>query len=293
MTAETEWTDAFWTSRDGLRLHYRNYAGPAQKLPVLCLHGLTRNARDFEELAPLLARDRRVIVPDFRGRGLSDYDPIPARYAPPTYAADILQLLELLEIERAIFIGTSLGGLVTMAIAAFAPQRIAGTVLNDVGPELERAGLDRIRGYVGRPAFFRDWQEAAEAIAERNRAIHPRYRSADWMKMAHRLCREEAGGVIFDYDLAIAQNVLASASAPQADAWPYFLALTSSPMLVLRGELSDLLSADTAARMEQSHPDVTQVTIPDVGHAPDLLESEAVSAISSLLSKADAVSVKI
>jgi pimeloyl-ACP methyl ester carboxylesterase len=283
MTAGTEWTDAYWNSRDGLRLHYRDYPGPAGALPVVCLHGLTRNARDFEELAPQLARDRRVIVPDFRGRGLSDYDPIPARYAPPTYAADILQLLELLEIESATFIGTSLGGLVTMAIAAFAPQRIAGTVLNDVGPELEREGLDRIRGYVGRPAFFRNWKEAADSIAERNGALHPRYRHADWMKMARRLCREEAGGVIFDYDLAIAQNVLASASAPQADAWPYFAALASSPLLVLRGELSDLLSAETAARMVESHPDARLVTVADVGHAPDLLEPEALAAIHQLL----------
>lgn len=290
MTAETEWTDAYWNSRDGLRLHYRDYPGPAGALPVLCLHGLTRNARDFEELAPQLARDRRVIVPDFRGRGLSDYDPLPARYAPPTYAADILQLLELLEIERATFIGTSLGGLVTMAVAAFAPQRIAGTVLNDVGPELEREGLERIRGYVGRPAFFRDWQDAADNIAERNRALHPRYRNADRMKMARRLCREEAGGVIFDYDLAIAQNVLASASAPQADAWPYFAALASSPLLVVRGELSDLLSAETAVRMVQSHPDATLVTVPHVGHAPDLSEPEARQAILAFLSKVDRLS---
>ena len=290
MTAETEWTDVNWNSRDGLRIHYRDYPGPAGALPLLCLHGLTRNARDFEELAPRLARDRRVIVPDFRGRGLSDYDPLPARYAPPTYAADILQLLELLEIESAIFIGTSLGGLVTMAIAAFAPQRIAGAVLNDVGPELEREGLDRIRGYVGRPAFFRDWQDAADSIAERNRAIHPRYCGADWMKMAHRMCREEAGGMIFDYDLAIAQNVLATAAQPQADAWPYFLALTASPLLVLRGELSDLLSAETAARMVQSHPDATLVTVPAVGHAPDLSESEALQAVLALLSKADRLS---
>ena len=290
MTAETEWTDAYWNSRDGLRLHYRDYPGPGDALPVLCLHGLTRNARDFEELAPQLARDRRVIVPDFRGRGLSDYDPLPARYAPPTYAADILQLLELLEIESATFIGTSLGGLVTMAVAAFAPQRIAGTVLNDVGPELEREGLERIRGYVGRPAFFRDWEEAAGNIAERNQAIHPRYRGADWMKMTRRLCREEAGGVIFDYDLAIAQNVLATAGQPKADAWPYFLALTASPMLVLRGELSDLLSAETGARMVQSHPDATLVTVPAVGHAPDLSESEALQAVLALLSKADRLS---
>ena len=287
-TANQQWVDGTWTSRDGLRLHYRDYAGAAEAVPILCLHGLTRNARDFEALAPLLAGRRRVIVPDFRGRGLSDYDPIPARYAPPAYAADILHLLELLDIERAIFVGTSLGGLVTMAVAAFAPGKIAGAVLNDVGPELEPEGLNRIRGYVGQPAFFADWAEAAASLAERNGAIHPRYSAGDWIRMAHRMCREEAGGVLFDYDLAIAQNVLGSASSPQVDGWPYFLALRASPLLVLRGALSDLLGADTAARMVELHPRAELVTVPDVGHAPDLSEPEALAAINRFLGHADA-----
>ena len=280
-----QWVDETWTSSDGLRLHYRDYAGRPDAVPVLCLHGLTRNARDFEALAPLLAGGRRVIVPDFRGRGMSDHDPIPARYSPPTYAADIWQLLDLLGIDRAIFVGTSLGGLVTMAVAAFAPGKIAGVVLNDVGPELEQEGLRRIRGYVGRPAFFANWQAAAASLAERNGSIHPKYSASDWMRMARRMCREQAGGIMFDYDLAVAQNVLASASAPPPDAWPYFNALRDAPLLVLRGALSDLLSVETAEKMADMHPDAEMVTVPDVGHAPDLSEPEALGGIARLVAR--------
>ncbi|MBA3835595.1 MAG: alpha/beta fold hydrolase, partial [Sphingomonas sp.] len=133
------WSDRYWTSRDGLKLHYRDHAGPDDRPPILCLHGLTRNSRDFEALAERLAGEWRVISPDFRGRGLSEYDPQSSRYMPPTYAADVLQLLDELQIDKAVFVGTSLGGLTTMIVAGFAPQRIAGVVLNDIGPELSSA----------------------------------------------------------------------------------------------------------------------------------------------------------
>lgn len=275
-----------WTSSDGLRLHYRDYPGRADRPPVICLHGLTRNGRDFETLAGRLAGEWRVIVPDFRGRGLSDYDPAPDQYAPPTYAGDILQLMDLLRVEAAIFIGTSLGGLVSMGIAAVAPQRIAGTVLNDVGPQLEADGLERIRSYVGRAARFDSWHSAAGHLAERNREIHPRYGIDEWERMARRLCRQAPEGIRFDYDMAIARNVLAPANAPAVDPWPLFRALSHAPLLILRGEYSDLLSAETAVTMAAAHPDSELVCIESVGHAPDLDEPEAIAGVERLLTKA-------
>lgn len=283
---EQPWTDLYWFSRDGLKLHYRDYAGRDDRPPLICLHGLTRNARDFGQLAERYAGEWRVIVPDFRGRGLSDYDPLPARYAPPTYAADILQLLDLLHIDRAVFVGTSLGGLVTMAMAATAPHRIAATLLNDVGPQLEPEGLDRIRGYVGQQALFRDWDEAAQALADRNAEIYPVYCPADWLAMARRLCgQDQEDEIRFDYDMAIARNILAPAPVPPIDAWPLFRALSAAPLLVVRGELSDLLRQETAEKMAVEHPDAELVCVSGVGHAPDLNEPEAVAAIDRLLTR--------
>lgn len=283
---EQPWDDLYWYSQDGLRLHYRDYAGSEDRPPVVCLHGLTRNARDFGELAARLASEWRVIVPEFRGRGLSEHDPVPERYAPPTYAADILQLLDLLHVGRAIFIGTSLGGLVTMAIAAVAPQRIAGVLLNDIGPQLEPEGLERIRGFVGQAALFQDWEEAASFLRERNEAIHPNYDAAGWRRLANRLCIEDEDGIRFDYDMAISCNVLAAGGAPVVDGWPMFRALSGAPLLVVRGERSDLLSRDTAERMTVEHPAAELIEICGVGHAPDLDEPDTLAGIKRLLDKA-------
>ena len=282
---DQSWKDGYWLSRDGLRLHYRDYAGRGDRPPLLCLHGLTRNARDFEEVATRYAGDWRVIVPDFRGRGLSDHDPVAARYAPPTYAADILQLLEQLRIDRAVFIGTSLGGLVTMAIATLAPGGIAGVVLNDVGPVIEARGLERIRSYVGQPALFATWDEAAEGIAARHGDGFPAYRKADWRRIARRICREITSGIIFDYDLAIGQPFQGGRPVAVVDGWPFFRALPDVPLLIIRGEHSDLLSGEIAQAMARERPGAELVTVPGVGHAPDLGEAEAVAALDRLLER--------
>jgi pimeloyl-ACP methyl ester carboxylesterase len=279
--------DEYWTSRDGLKLHYRDYTGPADRPPVVCLHGLTRNARDFEMLAERLSGSWRLIVPDFRGRGLSDHDPMAIRYVPPTYAADVLQLLDQLAIDEAVFVGTSLGGIVTMILAGFAPQRIAGAVLNDVGPSLEKAGLDRIRSYVGQPLSFRDWDEAAEKLSVRHAEAHPAYGRDDWRAYAKRVARETESGIEFDYDMAIADPFMAmdDKAAAAVDAWPLVIGLIGKPVLILRGEQSDLFSAQTAERMRDTIPGAELVTIPDVGHAPDLAEPQAVAAIDRLLDR--------
>jgi pimeloyl-ACP methyl ester carboxylesterase len=279
------WIDRFWTSRDGLSLHYRDYAGPSDRPPLLMLHGLTRNSRDFEDLAERYAGDWRVIAVDFRGRGKSQWDPVPAHYVPGTYAMDVLQLLDELDLRQAVFLGTSLGGLVTMIVATAAPDRIAGVLLNDVGPELDLSGIDRIKSYVGKPVIFRDWNAAAVQLRERSGDVHPAYGNTDWLRFAQRVCRETDRGVEFDYDMAIAEPFQAGNTGEVPDGWPFYRALADRPVLVLRGELSDLLSDPAAERMATEIPDVEVVTVPGVGHAPDLGEPESVAAIDRLLER--------
>ena len=275
--------DGHLVVRDGLRLHYRDYPGSPDKAPLMCLHGLTRNSRDFAELAERYSPARRVLALDFRGRGLSDYDPLPERYIPPTYASDVLQLLDNLGIPKAVFVGTSLGGLVTMLLALMAPDRIAASILNDVGPQLTDVGLDRIRSYVGKDVRLASWEDAAKLLARNNNNLPASYAQSDWVRMAHRVCREEGGEIRFDYDMAIVEPFETKGATPRVDMWPLFHALGQKPLLVVRGERSDLLSADALAKMHEAVPDMKSVTVPGVGHAPMLDEPEVVSAIDDFL----------
>ncbi|MFL6725026.1 MAG: alpha/beta fold hydrolase [Sphingomicrobium sp.] len=281
--AGARYEDRYVTVRDGLRLHYRDYPGTSGKPPLLCLHGLTRNSKDWAEFAERYSPRFRVIALDFRGRGRSDYDSVPARYAPVTYAGDVVELLAQLGLSQAIFVGTSLGGLVTMVVAVTAPQCIAAAILNDVGPDVDPAGIDRILSYVGKDVRFKSWNEAGSAIASNYGAQFDRYTHADWVNMAKRTCREENGEIRFDYDMAIAEPFKAAGPVPQVDLWPLFAALGQKPLLVVRGEKSDLLTAATAARMQSTARDMTLVTVPGVGHAPELNEPEAIAAIDSFL----------
>jgi pimeloyl-ACP methyl ester carboxylesterase len=274
--------DCYFTVRDGLRLHYRDYPGDPSKPPILCLPGLTRNSRDFGEFAERYSPRFRVLAMDFRGRGMSDYDPVPARYVPPTYAYDVIELLDQREIPEAIFVGTSLGGLVTMAMAVFAPQRIAAAILNDVGPDLNTAGLDRIKSYVGSGARFQSWDEVGEAVAANNGGFE-NYTHDDWVRMAKRNCREDNGEIVFDYDMAIAEPFESAGPAPEIDAWPFFAALAQKPLLVVRGARSDLLSAEALEKMQAAAPAMKSAVVAGVGHAPDLGEPEAVTAIEAFL----------
>lgn len=282
-SSDRRYENAYLTVADGVRLCYRDYPGPSDKPPLLCLHGLTRNARDFAGLADRYSPGWRVIAPDFRGRGMSEYDPLPARYTPLTYATDVLQLLDQLMIAEAVFVGTSLGGLVTMTVAAMAPQRIAGAILNDIGPELSAEGLDRIASYVGKGGPFSSWEEAADAVARYSGNAHPNYDHDDWVKMARRLCREDSGRIVLDYDAAIALPFQTKGPAPRVDLWPLFGALGQKPLLVIRGEISDLLGAEAIEKMHELAPGMKSATVPGVGHAPMLDEPEAVAAIDSFL----------
>jgi pimeloyl-ACP methyl ester carboxylesterase len=273
------------TSHDGLKLFYRDYPGPADRPPLLCLHGLTRNSRDFEAFAERYAGKFRVIALDFRGRGNSERDPQPERYLPTTYAQDVLKLLDELGIDRAIFVGTSLGGLVTMIVASIEPQRIAAAVLNDVGPQLEDSGIERIRGYVGKAVEFRNWSEAAAYVAGINGNLPASYGSDDWLRAARRLCREDGGSVVFDYDMAIADAFNAPTDGPAFDMWPLYRQLAQVPLLILRAEHSDLLSPATAAMMRDAAAGAMLVTVDGVGHAPELTEPTAVAAIDEFLAR--------
>ncbi len=282
--------DRYWTSSDGLTLHYRNYPAPegTAKLPVLCMHGLTRNARDFGPLAEALAATRRVIVPEMRGRGMSDYAPDSDTYSPITYVADVEKLLAEQQIGRFAVVGTSMGGLMTMLMAAGQPGRISAVVMNDIGPEVQTAGLSRISGYVGQGRSYPTWVHAARGLAEAHGAAFPKFDLDQWLEMAKRtMVVSQNGRIVFDYDMAIAEPFAKPGNAAPPNLWLAFEALAGVPMLLVRGGLSDLLSADTVKQMGVRNPKMRTITVPDVGHAPTLDEPEVRDAILALLDAAE------
>lgn len=283
-----------WQSADGLTLHYRDYAGPesaADMPPVLCLHGLTRNARDFAVLAEHLCQNRRVIVPEMRGRGRSDYAPDSSTYTPGNYVGDVEALLADLGIDRFVAIGTSMGGLMTMMIAAgdaaAGRSRIVGAVLNDIGPEIDTSGLDKIRTYLGQGGSYATWMHAARALREVHKEAHPDFDIERWLEMAKRtLMLGQSGRLVFDYDMAIADPFKAAdENAAPPDLWPAFDALGDVPLLLVRGGLSNLLTEETAAAMQARKAQMELVTVERCGHAPLLDEPEVISAIDRLLGK--------
>ncbi|PNU04700.1 alpha/beta fold hydrolase [Novosphingobium guangzhouense] len=283
--------DRFWSSRDGLKLHFRDYAGPEggeTGLPVLCLHGLTRNGRDFDVLAPrLAAAGRRVICPDLRGRGDSEYAKDSATYTPIQYGEDVLALIEQEGLERFVVIGTSLGGLMAMGLATIIPDRIAAAVVNDVGPWLKPTGLARIKEYVGQGRTWPTWVHAARGLEEMQAGSHPGQPLDFWIGMAKRLMTVGGNGrIVFDYDMKIAEPFLALDVNAQPDLWAAWEALARVPVLVLRGGLSDLLSAQTLDDMLRRSEMAEGLTLPNVGHAPTLDEPESVAAIERLLARA-------
>lgn len=283
---DSTFQDRFWSSPDGLKLHFRDYPGSPERLPVLCLHGLTRNARDFEKLADHIAPSRRVLALDMRGRGDSEYAKDSTTYNPATYVGDVLALLGQEGIERFVAIGTSLGGLMTMLLAAVAPGRLAGAVLNDIGPEVDPSGIDRIREYVGQARSFPTWMHAARSLQDVHGSSHPGFAIEDWLDMAKRcMVIQQNGRIGFDYDMAIAEPFRDAGGAVPPDLWPAFEALKGVPLLIVRGGASDLLKAETLADMVVRHGSAEALTIPDVGHAPTLDEDAAVAAIDRLLAR--------
>ncbi|MCE7796070.1 alpha/beta hydrolase [Sphingobium sufflavum] len=285
--------DRYWWSRDGLRLHFRDYgvrdhgAASTEQPPILCIPGLTRNARDFHPLAQGLAEQgRRVLCAELRGRGESAFAKDPMTYVPLTYLQDLEALLEETGIDRFIGIGTSLGGIMLMLLAATGPTRLAGALLNDIGPAIEEAGLDRIRQTVGTGGGYPTWVHAARALSEVQGALYPDYGLEEWLAYAKRLYRlNSKGRVVLDYDARLAEPFKVPGGESGVDLWPAFDALKACPTVLVRGAMSDILSEETAQAMQARHPDLERVTVPRTGHAPTLFEPECVAAIDRLLER--------
>ena len=274
-----------YQSEDGLQLFYRDYAGPSAAADaVVCLPGLTRNSRDFEDLAEHLKADFRVLCAEFRGRGKSGYAPDPRSYNAAVYVRDVALLLASAGVERAIFVGTSLGGIVTTLAATMIRSQVRAAILNDIGPVVEASGLERIASYVSTSHTFASWQDAAAAMREQNHLAFPSYSDADWMRMARRLCAEQEDGSIRpDFDEKIAVPLGEAGPASAVDLWPLFEAFARIPTLAIRGDLSDILSAETFDEMAARVPGLTRAVVPGVGHAPSLTEPEALRAIDDFL----------
>ena len=276
------YVDVFYVSDDGLRLYARDYPGPGNDAPViLCLHGLTRNSKDFASLAESLQNTYRVICPDQRGRGRSQRDIDAANYRPDRYVQDMRTLQEVLRIPRWAVIGTSLGGLMAMLMMVADASRINGVVLNDIGPVVDPQGLARIASYVGKTAPVRNWDDAADQAAITNGLAFPDYDRPAWQAMARDLYVQEDTAPVLDYDPAIAIGVTAGAAS--TNLWPLLDAAPRQPMLALRGETSDILSAHTLHEMAQRLSQLTAVTVAGRGHAPTLNEPAARAAIMPFL----------
>jgi len=282
--------DITWRGAGGLALYARDYAGsggPA-RCPVVCIHGLTRNSADFEDVAPwIAAQGRRVIAVDVRGRGRSDRDPDPRRYNPMVYTGDMLALLDAAGIARAVFIGTSMGGIITMAIAMKRLKAIAAAVLNDVGPVISMAGLNRIKGYVGKGRAVETWDDAAAYIKSINEVAFPANTMADWHVWAKRTFRQdEAGRISLDYDPQIAAAIQGSKlkSTSLVAKMMYRRLARNRPTLLIRGANSDIVGPDEAQYMRRAAPALVYAEVPGVGHAPMLTEPAARAALSGFLS---------
>ena len=275
-----------FTASDGLSLAYRDYGDPCGQLtPVLCLSGIQRNAKDFHALASRLAPNRRVLGPDYRGRGRSARDPSWQSYRPEVYLADILHLLAAAGVHKVVVIGTSMGGLLAMGLAVARPTALAAVVLNDVGPEVDPAGLTRIAAALGREVEYPDRAAAATQLEIAYRHAYPDLATADWLPHADRLLhRREDGRYVLDYDPNLARAV--AAAGPPRDLWPLFRALADLPVLAFRGLLSDVLSEATFDRMAAEKPDLVRVGVPQRGHIPLLDEPPCTAALDAFLGKA-------
>jgi pimeloyl-ACP methyl ester carboxylesterase len=285
----SNYTEISFTSDDGLRLYARDYAasnGPA-RLPVICIHGLTRNSADFDEFAPIIAGlGRRVLALDVRGRGESERDPNPANYNPVVYAGDVARLMSDLGIARAVFIGTSMGGLITMTLAAQHIDLVAAAVLNDIGPVLSEKGLARIAGYAGKRVALQSWDDAAGFVKDINLCAFPDNSEEDWGKWARRAFEQDEDGRLcprYDPNIAIAMQTGKLRTTSLAARMAFRRLARKRPLLLVRGELSDLLEARQAEWMQRAAPGMQYVEVPNVGHAPMLTEPAALAAIAHFL----------
>ncbi len=285
----TDFTDVWYKSSDGLILYARDYE-PEKKpgdedITIICIPGMTRNAADFHELALHLQNSYRVISVDLRGRGRSSYDKISSNYNPATYVADIAALIKELELGSILFIGTSLGGLISMLISATTPEYVKGIIINDFAPEIQQSGLRRIQSYVGKAAPVQNWDEAVAQAKQFNGKELPDLSDENWLAFARNVYRNNAAGIpVLDYDPAISEPFTSHAgNAELATLWPVYDALPQIPILLIRGELSDIVSSQCVAEMQRRRKNLQYAEIRGRGHAPLLNEPEALQAIDKLL----------
>jgi len=288
------WRDIFYTSFDGLRLHARHYGQPnPDARPAVCLAGLTRNARDFHYLATSLAGDRdaprEVYALDYRGRGLSDRDPDWRNYSPFIEMLDTLDFMATANLHDAAVVGTSRGGIIAMMMAVMRPGMIGAAVLNDIGPEIGTAGLARIMGYAGKIPVPSDWNEAVALVQQVNERFFTDLSPDDWEAWARMSFNEtEDGRPAASYDKTIAKALSQiDISKRIPDMWAYYDALTRVPLLILRGENTDLLSPETFEEMKRRHPGATALTIPAQGHPVMFLDRFSIGEVCRFLGKAD------
>lgn len=281
-----DYSDQYFVNPDGLKQHYRDYdtAGPDAPV-VLCMPGLTRNARDFADIADHLADRCRLICVEQRGRGLSEWDPDPSRYMPLTYVADMMALLKHIGVTKVIALGTSLGGIMTIMMQAMHPGTLKAAILNDIGPEVDPKGIARIKSYVGKGTPPTSWEEALAAVKRSNAGVYPNFSEEDWLSYTRNLYEDRDGTPVVMYDPAISQNFESESSQSAPDLWPLFQAMHNIPTVVLRGEISDILSAATLDRMASEHPDCVPVTVPGLGHVPLMREDECRLAIDALIGR--------
>ena len=282
------YVDLTWQAKDGLALYARDYAasGAPARAPVICIHGLTRNSADFEEVAPwIAAQGRRVIAVDIRGRGRSARDPNPKHYNPMVYAGDVLRLMDEAHIPSAVFIGTSMGGIIIMTIALRRLRAIGSAVLNDVGPVISLAGLERIRGYVGKGRAVESWDDAAVYIKSINEVAFPANTMDDWHRFARRTFRDDNGRPALNYDPQIAVSIQGAKlkSTSFMAKFLYKRLARNRPTLLIRGEISDIVDAAGAQYMRAAVPGLRYAEVPGVGHAPMLTEPAAQAALSTFL----------
>lgn len=293
--AETmEGKSVFFSAADGLKLHAVDYGrGVSDALPVICLPGLSRNARDFSKLAAYLATDasprRRVVAFDYRGRGLSEWDKDWKNYNVVTEAEDVLAGMAALGIEEAAFLGTSRGGLITMILSGMRPAPIRAAILNDIGPVIEGDGLAQIRAYLSRQPKPKNWEEAVAYQKAMMGKAFTAFGDDEWEFEAHGKYREIDGKLQPDHDPGLVKTLTALDLRDRPPTmWPQFLGLSNVPLLLLRGENSSLLSAKTVEKMESRRPRMTAVTIEGQGHAPMLHTAGIPQTIETFLNEIDA-----
>lgn len=287
------WRDIYYESFDDLRLHVRHYPAPHERFrSVICLAGLTRNSRDFHSLATYMSSHpdtpRNVYCLDYRGRGRSDFDSNWRNYTPSVELADTLDFMTIQGLHQVGIVGTSRGGIVTMLMATSRPTVMGPVVLNDIGPIIETRGLARIVNYVGRMPIPKTWADAMQIMREINARGFPHFTDAQWDQMARSVFEERKGRLVLSYDRKLAKAIGSiDLSQPFPPLWPQFTALGKVPTFVIRGEHSDVLSAETLEEMVERHPNLRAMTVADEGHAPTLWEQDQIEAISSFFAVND------